>query len=100
MAEIIPDSRVPWIERIPTEETTRSNEWTTSGNRIKPEGSAMIKKIVIIDKTGVATRCKSTYGRGSTQFPFQNMYSSCVVNRQINSIINGWTLCPYHISYF
>jgi hypothetical protein len=44
MAEIIPDSRVPWIERIPTEETTRSNEWTTSGNRIKPEGSAMIKK--------------------------------------------------------
>lgn len=43
MAEIIPDSRVPRIESIPTDDTTRSNEWTTSGNRIKPEGSAAIK---------------------------------------------------------
>ena len=38
--EIIPESRVPRIESIPTDDTTRSNEWTTSGNRIKPEGSA------------------------------------------------------------
>jgi hypothetical protein len=43
MVEIIPDSHVPRIDSIPTDETTRSNEWTTSGNRIKPEGSAMIK---------------------------------------------------------
>jgi hypothetical protein len=36
-----PESRVPLIERIPTDETTKSNEWTTRGNRIKPEGSVM-----------------------------------------------------------
>jgi hypothetical protein len=41
IGETRPESRVPLIERIPTDDTTKSNEWTTRGNRIKPEGSAM-----------------------------------------------------------
>jgi hypothetical protein len=42
--EMSPESRVPLIERIPTDDTTKSNEWTTRGNKIKPEGSAMVNK--------------------------------------------------------
>jgi len=41
IGEIRPGSRVPLIERIPTDDTTKSNEWTTRGNRINPEGSAI-----------------------------------------------------------
>ena len=44
IGEMSPESRVPLIERIPTDDTTKSNEWTTRGNKIKPEGSAIINK--------------------------------------------------------
>lgn len=44
IGEMSPESRVPLIERIPTDDTTKSNEWTTRGNKIKPEGSAIISK--------------------------------------------------------
>lgn len=37
---ITPESRLPRMDRIPTDDTTRSNEWTTRGNRINPDGSA------------------------------------------------------------
>ena len=42
IGDVNPESRVPLIERIPTDDTTRSKEWTTRGNRIKPEGSAIV----------------------------------------------------------
>jgi hypothetical protein len=43
--DINPESRVPLIERMPTDDTTRSKEWTTRGNRIKPEASAIVNNV-------------------------------------------------------
>ena len=41
---ITPVSRVPLIENIPADETIRSNEWTTRGNKMKPDGSETKEK--------------------------------------------------------
>jgi hypothetical protein len=43
--DINPESRVPLIERMPTDDTTRSKEWTTRGNRIEPEASAIVNNV-------------------------------------------------------
>lgn len=47
MGTFAPDSRVPLIESIPTDDTTKSKECTTRGNRIKPDGSAKEKNVII-----------------------------------------------------
>lgn len=40
MGPLTPDSRVPLLmERMPIDEITRSKECTTSGNKMKPDGS-------------------------------------------------------------
>lgn len=60
IGDINPESRVPRIESIPTDEITRSNEWTTRGNSIKPEGSALAKnadyKVEILPKKSYCRR--------------------------------------------
>lgn len=40
MAVFRPDLLDPPIDSIPTDDAMRSNEWTTRGNKMKPEGSA------------------------------------------------------------
>jgi hypothetical protein len=60
IGEMRPGSRVPLIERIPTDDTTKSNEWTTRGNRIKPEGSAITNNAVL-DQSSAITKVQGVY---------------------------------------
>lgn len=42
----VPGSRVPLIDSIPTDDTTKSKEWTTSGKRINPDGSEITTSVI------------------------------------------------------
>lgn len=77
------ESRLPLIESIPTDEITRSNEWTTRGNKMKPDGSAQ--------ENGPCMSQFNTYTNAHTH----NCACECV---RTQSNINSSTLLAFNFT--